>query len=138
MPNLFYTYEYLAPGRRPLQLMSFKFTKTGAEICEYIMTDPKNQAWIESSTFDLVVIDALFNDCGFLLSHKFGAKTVLFGTTSVFNFWIDEFGLPAESYIPDINIDMPAAERMNVVTKALTAIITLGYYVAKRWIMFPE
>jgi len=97
MLTLMNMHQYFVPGRRLLQLRSFTFTQTGAIICENIMNDPKNQAWIESSAFDLVVIDGHFNDCGFLLSHKFGAKTVLFGTSSVFSFWYDEFGLPTES-----------------------------------------
>jgi len=134
---LFNTYQCFAAGKRLLQLSSLTFTILGSVTCDLIMNDPKNQAWIKSSTFDLVVIDSLFNDCGYLLSHKFGAKTVLFGTTTVFSFWTDEFGLPAESYIPDTHVNMPAGERMNVVSKALTAIITLGYSVSKRWLLFP-
>ncbi|ODM95387.1 UDP-glucuronosyltransferase 2B18 [Orchesella cincta] len=74
------------------------------------LNDTSNLEWVNSNKFDLVIIDALFNDCAYGLAYKWQAKTIVFGTTHVFDWFPDGFGFQDESsWIPSIHFsqDLP-------------------------------
>jgi len=73
-----------------------------------------------------------------MLAYKFGAKTIIFGTTAVFQWWIDGYGIPPESYIPELHVSFPVGSKMTIFHKTATALISLAQHAARYWYMFPK
>lgn len=69
----------------------------GVNMCNQFLNNTENIEWVNKEKFDLVVIDALFNDCGYGLAWKWKAKTIVFGTTHPFEWFADAFGFPDAS-----------------------------------------
>jgi hypothetical protein len=72
-------------------------------LCTHILEDSEFIKWIDASQFDLMIVDALCTECAYGLSYKFGAKLILFGTSSLYPWLSEPFGYPVESsWIPDL------------------------------------
>jgi len=113
-----------------------KFMGIGIKQCQVILTDTKVVDWIEKSNFDLLIINALFNDCALGLAHKFRAPFILFGTTAPFMWLPDDFGfLDESSYLPDLQ--MAYHFDMSFPTRVLNAVRPLVWQGLKHWFMFP-
>ncbi|CAL8137632.1 unnamed protein product [Orchesella dallaii] len=103
----------------------------GITICEEIYSDPEAIAWIKSSKFDLVIIDAFMNDCAYGMAHIFNAKIILFDTTTVLPWFYDSFGIPDDtSWVSDAVFSFP--NEMNFIHRVLTAAATVY------WKLFRE
>lgn len=76
-------------GVRAMQAMWSGFSDFGVKLCEGVVTHKETMEWAKTASFDLVFINALFNDCGYGLAHKFKAPTILYSTTSLFP-WFGE------------------------------------------------
>ncbi|CAL8125213.1 unnamed protein product [Orchesella dallaii] len=91
-------------GRIIPYMITYILPSAGVNMCVEFLNDTSNLEWVNSNKFDLVIIDALFNDCAYGLAHKWQAKTIVFGTTHVFDWFPDGFGFPDESsWIPSIH-----------------------------------
>lgn len=84
-------------GKMVIYVMAHFLPLFGVDMCTQFLNSTENIEWVNSQKFDLVVIDALFNDCGYGLAHKWNAKTMVFTTTHVFDWYPDVFGFPDES-----------------------------------------
>ncbi|ODN03743.1 UDP-glucuronosyltransferase 1-7C [Orchesella cincta] len=103
----------------------------GTTICEEIYTDPEAIAWIKSSKFDLVIIDAFMNECAYGLAHIFKAKIIVFDTTTVLPWFYDSFGIPDDtSWVSDAVYAFPG--EMSFFQRTFTAVSTVG------WKLFRE
>lgn len=58
------------------------YYKLSINTCQALMQKQEYMEWINKSSFDLIVINALFNECGFGLVHKFKAKHIMYSPTS--------------------------------------------------------
>lgn len=70
----------------------------GLEMCKNFISDPETKIWIQSSKFDLIVIDGLFNDCGFGLAHKFKSKIIVVGTAIMMPWFYEAYGISNDGY----------------------------------------
>lgn len=84
-------------GKMVIYVMTYYLPQLGVNMCTQFLNNKDNIEWINSHKFDLVVIDALFNDCGYGLAHKWNAKTMVFSTTHLFEWSPDVFGFSDES-----------------------------------------
>ena len=64
-------------GSRLILFLNYVVPLSAKKTCRWILSNPQNRAWIETSKFDVVVVNGLFNDCGLILAHKYGAKVSL-------------------------------------------------------------
>lgn len=51
-------------GPKGSLILTYQLPFLGEMVCNQTLNDPAIIKWIDSSTFDLVVIDGLYNDCG--------------------------------------------------------------------------
>jgi len=86
-----------------------------------IESEPRFNSLIHNGQYDLVIISALFNECGFLLAHHFGAKTIVYDTTMVFSWFHGIYGIPIEqSWVP--HYDAYETHPMGFVDRFKTAV----------------
>jgi len=80
----------------------------GIDICQRFLTDPATPEFLKDAKFDLIIIDSLFNECAYGLAYKFGAKTIIYGTSTAMIWWHDAFGFfPETSWIPELHLSFP-------------------------------
>jgi len=124
-------------GRDSMPALWTNLTEVGVKMCEVLLTDPQGKQWIQTESFDLVVIDALFNDCGLGLAHIFRAPFIIYETTAPFMWLPDTYGYPDEAaYNPDIQMGYPF--EMTFIDRVKNAVRPIGWHLYKRWIMFPR
>ncbi|ODM96456.1 2-hydroxyacylsphingosine 1-beta-galactosyltransferase [Orchesella cincta] len=110
----------------------------GIAMCEKLYSDEEFINWVKSSTYDLVFIDALFNECGYGMAHIFGAKVIQFDTTTVFPWYSSAFGSPDETnWIPDMAYVFGANE-VTFQNRLINALIPVGWDLFRSWIYFPQ
>jgi len=106
------------------------------ETCKVLLQSPEWKDWIARSQFDLVVMDALFSECGLGLAYKFKARVIYFKTSSISPPEFDMMGLPVESsWIPNIRSRFP--QNMNFLTRVENTMIPLVNHFHARWIVHP-
>ena len=108
-----------------------------ASLCEAILGSQDTKEWLETSDFDLIFIDQLFNDCAYAFVHKFKAKFIIYGTNSLMMWSYDPYGIvPETSWIPDAvhhyNPDMNLWERIRTTLEALK------WHFKRQWYYFPK
>jgi glucuronosyltransferase len=112
----------------------------GLMSCEAVLQDIEFQTWMkkQNGKLDLVIIDALFNECALGIAHKFGAKYIVFSTFTVASWMADLFGLvPESSWIPDIQYHYK--EPMTFISRLWTTLIPLRWhYYIKTWSYYPQ
>ena len=117
----------LEGGRLASINVAARLPEHGYEVCKELLSSPETEAWIARSKFDLVFIDGIFNECGYGLAHVFGAKTIVFGPTTISSWWPDAFGFPAEtSWIPDMIV--PFQLPMNFGERVFSTLMPLVQY----------
>lgn len=57
-------------GKVLIYLLTFMLPQLGVNMCNKFLNNTENIEWVNKEKFDLVVIDALFNDCGYGLAWK--------------------------------------------------------------------
>jgi len=111
----------------------------GEVLCELILKSPDTKEWADKSRFDLIFIDALFNDCGFAFVHKFKTKHILFGTTTIFPWNYDPFGiLPETSWIPDVIYHFPAERGMSFLYRLISTLENLRWHFVRQNYYLPR
>lgn len=103
--------------------------------CEFIVSDPALVDWINTSNYDLVVINAMMNDCAYGLVHKFKAPYIIYGTTHNFGWWSEAFGYPDENY-PEFRFHYP--ENMNFLQSIHNALQPLYWQWSRHNYVFPQ
>ncbi|CAL8107600.1 unnamed protein product [Orchesella dallaii] len=122
-------------GHRSLLLrLTYKLPKIGVEMCDKILADPDIIEHFSKTKYDVIVIDALFNECAYGLAYKFRAKTIIFGTSHPFGWLADCLGYPSESYwVPEVHFsfDLP----LNFVNR-VWATLSIFYFNTIRYFAF--
>jgi glucuronosyltransferase len=78
------------------------------EVCRVIFRSVEVQQWVDDSKFDLVVIDTPYNECALGLAFKLNVPHILYGTTSLYMWHQEMFGLPDEtSWLPNYYYHFP-------------------------------
>jgi len=109
----------------------------GIKSCELLLQSPEWRDWIWKSQFDLVVVDALYSECGLGLAFKFKARVIYFKAKTVFPWEFDMVGLPLESsWIPDLQHDFP--QEMNFLTRVQNTLIPIYNHWYHRWVYQPQ
>lgn len=109
----------------------------GEMVCRETLSDPTVMNFINTRQIDVVVVDALFNDCALGLAHKWGAQVIVFGTSSVFEWWADDFGFPSENnWISNLHFgqDMP----LSFFGRIFSTLMTLYFRIIKVIYLFPR
>ncbi|CAL8109967.1 unnamed protein product [Orchesella dallaii] len=110
----------------------------GIEMCKKIYSDDEFVNWVKTSKYDLIFIDALFNDCGYGMAHKFGAKVIQFATSTAFSYYPQSFGNPDEtSWIPDMTTPFDPTE-VTFKQRLINALIPVASDLYRRWMYFPK
>lgn len=64
-----------------------QYSKISIDICDTILLKSQNEPilhhLIHNETFDLVVINIIFGECGFALAHNYKAKTIVYDASVV-------------------------------------------------------
>ncbi len=129
--------ERLEMGHRRLLLsLTYRLPQIGANLCDMFLQDPKVVDWIKNNKFDLIVIDALFNECAYGIAHLHKAKVIIFGTSHPFGWMPDALGYPSEtSWLPELHFsfDLP----LNFVNRVLVE-LSIMYFNVIRHLSFPK
>lgn len=108
----------------------------GKMMCEEIYKDEEYVRWVKSTNVDVVMLDALSNDCAYGMAYYWGAKVILIDTSAPFGHFIDAHGLPDEtSWISGMetafNTDMSFSQR------TINAVLPVFWSYYRSWFFFP-
>jgi len=108
-----------------------------AHVCRLLLESEEVKTWIEKSSFDIVVINACFNECGLGLAHKFGAPHIIVQTAPFAPWQADLYGIPVESsLIPDFRLNY--TQDMNFFQRVYNTAFSLEMYLYHlQWHFFP-
>lgn len=108
----------------------------GIMMCEVIYTDEEYIRWVKNTKVDLLIIDALANDCAYGMAHYWDAKVILFDTAAPFGYFSETYGLPDEtSWIPSMELAYPT--EMSFSQRLTNAVLPLAWYYYRKWYFFP-
>ncbi len=92
-------------GRSEAPYMVHILVSVARMVCEKFVNFEETGAFVKNSNFDLVILDGLFNECGLGFAYKFKAKVMIFGTTSLFAWHYEPYGIPVESsWLPELHM----------------------------------
>lgn len=77
----------LTKGMAGVDALWPQYLEGGIQVCQMLAEDKELLEWAKTATFDLVVINGLFNDCGYGFAWKLKAPTIVYGTSSLFPWW---------------------------------------------------
>lgn len=124
-------------GSMMMPILVHMLPELGDMACRATLNDPKMLTWINSHKVDVVVIDSLFNDCALGLAYKWNAQVVIFGTSTVFEWWADDYGFPAETnWIADTHFgqNMP----LSFLGRVFSTLMTLHMRLMKNVFLYPR
>lgn len=108
----------------------------GLQSCQVLLESSKWQKWISENSFDLVVIDAMYGECGLGLAYKFKARVIYFKTNTLYPWEFDMLGLPLEtSWIPDVQYDYK--QNMDFWTRVKNTIHPIYNHWYHIWVYHP-
>jgi len=109
----------------------------GVHHCRLLLNTTEVKELIENEHFDIVVLDSIFNECGYGFAEAFDAKVIVYGTTSVMAWWADAFGFPVEgSWIPELHIAFPFP--LGFSERLMSTLIPLVIYYYRTWFYYPQ
>jgi glucuronosyltransferase len=74
------------------------------DVCKISLNSPEIQNLLKTESFELVVANGVYGECGLLLAHYFRTKCIISSSTFVIPWYYDTFGLPNEaSWIPEMS-----------------------------------
>lgn len=103
--------------------------------CNSVFSNPELVDWINNASYDLVIINAFFNDCAYGLVFKFKAPYIIYGTTSAFGLWSESYGFPDENY-PEFTLHYPL--EMTFIQRVINALKPLSWHWNRNYYMFPQ
>jgi len=116
-------------GSFATQQTDFECPSFGLALCDQFLSLPETQDFVRNNRFDLVVIDALFNECAYGLAKVWDAKTVLYYTSHPSGVWGPEtlgfLGTAEPSWISDlvVSYQMPLTFLHRLVTTATATVM---------------
>ncbi|ODN01700.1 UDP-glucuronosyltransferase 1-8 [Orchesella cincta] len=110
------------------------YLESGVKLCRWIAQDPDILNWLHSDSFDLVVVNGLFNDCGYAIAYKFNASTIAYGTSSLFQWWEEVYGFPTENY-PEFHYHLPV--NMTFYQQVWNTFTPLYWLALRNWYYLP-
>lgn len=78
-------------GPKAVQGLWPSYQQLGINLCNALTKDQAIIDWANKASFDLVVVNGLFNDCGYGFAYKFKAQTIAYATSSLFQWWGEVF-----------------------------------------------
>lgn len=110
----------------------------GLQVCETLYSEPEFMEWFRNSPkFDLVILDALFNECAYGLAYAHGAKTMLFSISTILPWVTDTVGVPDESaWIPDVMSNVPLDVGFS--NRVYGAVVPIFWRMFRQWYYFPR
>ena len=106
--------------------------EAGTKLCELSFKSPEIQTWVNSSHFDLLIIDKSSSaECAYALAYKFNAKIISYSATAGVLPWdLGLYGLPAESsWIPSYDVFYDSKE-MGFFPRLFTELSGILWYYA--------
>jgi len=127
----------LTSGRADIDRTWPHLIDMGVKLCEIILTDPNALHFVNNSKFDLVIVDALYNDCALGLAYKFNALHIVYDPSASFMWYPDAYGYSDESsYYPEIQYAYPIP--MSFIQRCKNSIASTYWYYLRKWQMFPR
>ncbi|XP_021955947.1 UDP-glucuronosyltransferase 2B20-like [Folsomia candida] len=96
----------LKNGVQAIDDLWYEYYDAGIRGCKSLMQNEQVLKWINESSYDLVILNALYNDCGYGLVHKFQAPHIMYTTTTHFPWFKDAYGFPDEN-LPEMEFHYP-------------------------------
>ena len=119
MPNVF---ELKEQGR---EFSSFDSIRKYGRICLESLTLPQLKE-LRNESFDLIIVPAVFNECGLAYAHGFNTSTILFSAGHLPGLISWPFGNPlTHSYVP-LTMTGLSGREMNFYARALNFLFTLA------------
>ncbi|ODN03397.1 Ecdysteroid UDP-glucosyltransferase [Orchesella cincta] len=86
---------------------NFDYNTVATATCKAVAdnkdTDPVLGPLFRDGAFDLVVVNAVFGECGYFVGHYFKAKTITYSPCSFITWFYDTYGiLPEVGWLPDL------------------------------------
>ncbi|CAL8137636.1 unnamed protein product [Orchesella dallaii] len=117
----------------------YELPNLGVTACENLYSDSEFVEWVKSSNFDLVIVESLVNECGYGLAHLFGAKLIVYCSTTILPPFNDALGFPVESpYISDFIFNFPPGNQMSFLERFVNAINPVVYTLIRRHFYLPS
>jgi glucuronosyltransferase len=115
----------------------FKMGDYGVMMCSSLLEDQEFLQFLDNAKkFDLLVIDALSNECAYGIAYKLGAKIIIYNTADPMPWMLDPFGIPDEaSWVPDMVFHPPT--EMNIYHRFISMAVPLYYEYTKHFHYFP-
>lgn len=108
----------------------------GIQMCEKIYEDEEYLRWVRTAKVDLLILDALANDCGYGMAQYWDAKVILFNTGSTFGYFTEDYGLPDESsWLPNTETSFPV--ELSFKHRLMNALIPVAWTYYRKWKFFP-
>ncbi|CAL8137624.1 unnamed protein product [Orchesella dallaii] len=116
----------------------FLLPSLGAAACESLYADPVYLNWMNTSQFDIVVMDALVNECAYGMAYHFKAKLISFNTAIQYPWNLESHnGIPDEtSSVPDGMLHTPT--NMNFLERTMNALVPMVWKAYRELWVFPK
>lgn len=109
----------------------------GIMMCEEMYKDDDYLKWVKSTKVDVVILDALANDCAYGMVHYWDAKLILFNTAFPFGHFTEAYGLPDEtSSMPSMELFYPVD--MSFQQRFTNALLPIFFHYYRQWYFFPK
>ncbi|ODM94360.1 UDP-glucuronosyltransferase 1-2 [Orchesella cincta] len=128
---------YFLPKKMVEHFTRMGATGTGLNMYGLRAGDPEYLDFLKSNKFDLVVVDALFNECAYGIAHVNKAKIVLFSVSTVLPWAGETLGMPDESStIPDVMMHFPVP--MSFFNRVYNAIRPVFWKILRETFYLPK
>lgn len=119
--------------------MWFELPSMGLSACETLYSDPEFVSWLNSTHFNLVIMDGLMNECAYSMVHYWKAKLIVYSTTSTMSWYYDSHGLPDESSsVSDLMYDFPPGKKMSFLERFVNAMTPLVWKAVREYWYIPQ
>ena len=119
--------------------MTFRLWGLSEAVCHHVLQEENVQKLIHSTDlhFDLIIIEAFFNECFLGFAHKFKAPLIQVCTYGGSNFMADWVGSPNPySYVPDEFLDY--TDKMNFWQRMYNTVFGTLKHVGRQLIHLPR
>jgi hypothetical protein len=125
----------LKEGVAAIDNLWFHYSKMAVKACGILLKKKEFLEWVDKSSFDLVIVNSLFNDCGYGLIHKFKAKHIMYSPTAPMMHFQDAFGY-ADENVPVMQYHFPI--NMTFFQSVKNSLATLYWHYIRHNEIFPE
>jgi glucuronosyltransferase len=119
--------------------MTFMLWSMGDAVCDHVLQEDKIQKLIQSTDlhFDVVIIEAFFNECFMGFAHKFKAPLIQICTYGGSNYMADWVGNPYPySYVPDEFLHY--GDEMSFWQRMHNTVFSIAKHVGRKLIHLPK